>query len=304
MWQAGIAENSSSTSCAASLQDYSNAGHRNMRPTRTTLFVPGNRLDRLPKALKSGADLICIDLEDAVPQTTKDKVRREVLGLDYSSAASAVPRTVRINALRTQAGLRDLLVLATLPHPPAAIMIPKVQHHREIQLAQDVLATAHEEFSLYAMLECPEGIANAARIARCRHVTALYFGSADWAAECGCHMNWDSLLTPRSLLVQAAARAAIRAIDGVWTALDDLDGLEAETRRIAALGFDGRMVIHPEQVAPVHRAFRPSASAVAEAQRIIAASEQQQGGVMAVNGRMVDAPIVAQARTVLMMSQP
>ena len=278
---------------------------------RSVLFVPGARAERFGKAAGSGADLFCIDLEDAVPGNQKDGAREAALaffagdgagdglagdgagggarggGADESAGGRGA---LRINSLNTADGLRDILALREAERLPGAVLLPKVRCRGEARLARELLGARCEGVALFALLESSEGIANAAAIAAEPGVDCLLFGSADWSAETGADMGWDSLLTPRSMVLQAAAQAGIDAIDGAWLDLEDADGLREETARIARMGFAGKVLLHPKQVEPAHEGFRPPAEAVARAKAVIKAFNAG-GGATVVDGRMVDAPV-------------
>lgn len=266
------------------------------------LFVPANRPDRFDKALMSGADMICIDLEDALLAKQKDQVRQQALDYVIATSPGRTLKALRINQLGTVYGLRDLLALASLEKLPRALLLPKVGHSREIQLIRQILGEKIEKTSLFALLETPEGIANAAKIAMQPGVDTLLFGSADWAAECGSDMSWDSLLTPRCQVVQAAAQAGISAMDGVWPDFNDDAGLRGETGKIARMGFSGKAVLHPKQVATVHKAFAPSQEELAGASKILEAFANNQDGVQVVDGRMIDKPLISAARRTLFLA--
>lgn len=261
---------------------------------RSLLFVPANRPERYQKALDSGADQICIDLEDSIPSGEKEAARNTALSFIATETTS--PKALRINAINSLVGLADLMALAQLPELCFSILIPKVGHPREIQLVEEVLGEVEADLSLLALLETSEGIANAPQIAQRPQVKALLFGSADWSTETGADMGWDSLLTPRSLIVQAAAQAGIQAIDGVWVDLDDLDGLYRETRRIKQLGFVGRAILHPKQIGATHNAFMPSDTEISYAKQVIQAFEGRRQGLAVVKGRMIDKPLLEAAQ--------
>lgn len=271
---------------------------------RTILFVPANRPERYEKAMASGADKICIDLEDAVPLAQKDTARATLLNFlgERGSLGTLAGISIRINPIQTPAGLRDILALVKLEHLPPVLLLPKIRHQREVQMLREILSEKHAKLSLAAILESPEGIANAVTIGAEPSVDYLMFGSADWSTECGCSMRWDSLLTPRSQIVQAAAQTGTTAIDGAWLALDDIDGLIDETCRTAELGFGGRVLLHPKQVVPAHQAYQPEEAAVQHAQRIVAACADSVEGVIVVDGRMVDAPILNAAQRILSLA--
>ena len=175
---------------------------------RSLLFVPADRVDRYAKALNSGADMICIDLEDAVSPEKKEGARQQAINYVLKPSLNHCEKALRINELSSAFGIRDLLALSELDKLPDYLLLPKVSHPREIQIVRDILGEKANTISFFALLETSEGIGNAVTIAAENNVDFVMFGSADWAAQCGADTSWDTLLTPRSMVVQAAAHVS------------------------------------------------------------------------------------------------
>jgi len=270
---------------------------------RTLLFVPGSRPDRFDKAVQSGADVVALDLEDAVAPPEKDMARRGVIDYLARPSTHGARRFVRINSPKTVHGVRDLAALLEAPAGPDGVVIPMVGSAEEVRWVDGLLGARFPEIRLSAVIETTEGLANAGTIAGASpRLEALGFGAADFTAETGGEQSWDGLLVARSQIAFAAARAGIVATDGVWLALDDEAGLVAETRRVAELGFRSKATIHPKQVAPIHGALRPSEDDITRARRIVEAFEAAKGGVVTVDGRMIDLPLVTRARRTLALA--
>lgn len=264
---------------------------------RTTLFVPANRPDRYAKALGSGADIVCVDLEDAVARDDKAKARDAVAEFFAMAGAPHGHRALRINGLSTLDGPRDILHLADRGIRPDVILLPKTCCSREVRSLTAWMDESGLACPIVAIIETAEGLDHAAEIAMAPRVAAICFGSADYSAETGSGMHWDALHYGRGRIVQAAARAGVLALDGAWLAIADTQGLAEESRRLPGLGFDGRVVIHPSQVAAVHEAFQPDGSDLERATKILLAAEREGGGsVISVDGRMVDRPVIMWAR--------
>lgn len=261
---------------------------------RCLLFTPGNRPERFAKAMQSGADGVVLDLEDAVPPDEKDRARKAVLEfVDLVGGAVAV----RINALSTREGLKDLLALAEREVRPELVLLPKAEEPSEI-----ALIAAHLPGSLMALIESAKGLQNADAIAQAHpKLVALGFGGADLAANLGSEFAFEPLLWGRSRVVQAAALANLAALDVPFLNLGDAEGLESECRRVKALGYTGKFAIHPKQVATIMGAFRPDLQAVAKARRMVEAFEAARGGVVSVDGKMVDLPLYRSAQRILEM---
>jgi (S)-citramalyl-CoA lyase len=273
---------------------------------RSWLFVPGNRADRFPKALASGADAVIIDLEDAVAPDAKDSARQAVVDhITQGAGQAGIPAFVRINALHSAAGLRDLLAICDAAgratHPTiAGIMLPKVSCAEDITLVSDILDEADLPLEIGALIESVAGIGQAGGIARASdRMRFVMFGGADMALDLRVRMEWDALLSARSDVVRAAAGAGIDAVDMPWIDLDDQDGYARELQRSFGLGFTSRAAIHPTQIAAIHAALAPSDAAVAQARDVLRASQAAKGGVAILNGKLIEKPLVANAMRVL-----
>lgn len=262
--------------------------------------MPGSRPERFEKALAAGADVVCVDLEDAVPPAGKAAARAAVI-----EALRAAPARfgVRVNGIRTAAGCADLAALAEAAVQPSFVMVPKVAGPADLEIAGAVLGRP-----TLPIVESAEGLRRAWEIAAAPGVLAVLFGGADLAADLGIASSappadwqslWEPLLWARSALVAAAARAGVPLLDVPHLDVRDEAGLRASTRRARALGFHGRACIHPAQIAPVHEALAPAADDVAQAERVLAAFEAAGGGAALLDGRLVEAPVVRAARRTL-----
>lgn len=259
---------------------------------RSLLFIPGSRPDRFDKAAQAGADAIILDLEDAVAPQDKDSARLAVL--DWLSAGQKA--IVRINGVGTPWHARDL-ALAKIPGV-TAIMLPKAESAKDI--AGIVRAGAKQVLPL---IESAAGIVSILKIATAPGVARLAFGSIDFQVDLGMRdAHEDELLFFRSQLVLASRIAGIASpIDGVTTAIDDAERLRVDVARARRLGFGGKLCIHPRQIEAVHLGFTPDLQAISWAQRVIAAAGS--GNVVAVDGKMVDKPVLLRAEAILREAQ-
>ncbi len=248
------------------------------------LFVPGDRPERFAKAVAAGPSAVILDLEDAVAPGAKEAAREHVC----AALRGGFDAFVRINTPRSAAGQADLAALAGLR--PRAVLVPKTES------LEDLESVAHGVPAV-ALIETVRGMERARELARARNAVALAFGAFDLCAELGALPQPEVLAPLRSAVVLAARGAALLAIDTPFVQLDDEAGLAADARRSLAFGFDGKLAIHPRQVAPVLAAFVPSAAEVESARAIVAAVEG--GGVGVVGATMVDAPLLTAARRVL-----
>lgn len=265
------------------------------------LFTPGSRLDRVPKAVASGADGVIVDLEDSVGAGEKDRVRTEVTA--YFKQHGRIPAdrpftgAVRINNLRSPHGLADLDVLNAAAIRPDAVMLSKVESAAEVQLAARKLP---ESVRIVCLIETVPGVRHVHEIAAASsRVAALAFGGLDLSAETGGEPVWDALLWPRTAVVHACAAAGCLALDQPYIDFADAAGLERECVQTRQLGFVGKLAIHPDQVAVIRRAYQPTPEQVARARRIVAAYEAARGNVANVDGQMIDVPIYRSAQRVL-----
>jgi citrate lyase subunit beta/citryl-CoA lyase len=252
---------------------------------RSALFVPGDRGDRFPKAVASGADVVVLDLEDAVAVGAKDGAR-EVVVRWLTAAGSGV---VRINASGTEWFEADCAALAGAPGL-LGVMLPKAADPEAI--AQ--LAGRLPGVPLIALIETGEGLRSADRVAAADPVVRLALGTVDLALDLDMDETWESLLLARSQLVLASRLGGLpRPLDGVSVQLSDAAGADAAAAR--SLGFGGKLCVHPRQVDAVNMAFTPSADQVAWAEAVASLP----GGAVSHDGRMVDEPVRARAHRIL-----
>jgi citrate lyase subunit beta/citryl-CoA lyase len=257
---------------------------------RSLLFVPGHRADRFDKALAAGASAVIIDLEDAVAPPDKDAARAGLAA--WLRPEHAV--IVRINSVDTPWFERDL-ALCGAPGV-AGVMLPKAE--RADTLARVTQAGAR---GLLPLVESAAGMANLDAIARAAGVWRLAFGSIDLQVDLGLKdATEDELLPLRLQLVMASRLAGIGApVDGVSTAIDDADRLALDVARARRLGFGGKLCIHPKQVGPVNVGMAPSEAERAWARRVIDAAATAGGAAVAVDGKMVDKPVLLRAEAIL-----
>ena len=266
---------------------------------RSFLFVPADRLDRLPKALGSGAHAVIIDLEDAVAPEHKADARR-ALSREWAGmpAEQRQRMAVRINAAGSTHHEDDLALLRQLaPNPPGAVMRSKAEP-----------ATASERVARTAvapvlpLIESAQGLHAADIIARARGVLRIAFGHLDFQGDLGLHCGPDEreLDSVRLALVLASRRANLPApIDGVTASLDDETRLAADIDRSRRFGFGAKLCIHPKQVAAVNEALGPTPAQREWAQRVLEASKVNGTGAFRLNGEMVDAPVLQRAQSLL-----
>ncbi|NUB11712.1 CoA ester lyase [Azospirillum brasilense] len=267
---------------------------------RSVLFVPASRPDRFDKALAAGADAVCVDLEDAVAPAHKQDARAAAMRFLAEGGGGGPDRVIRINTPRSVAGMRDALALIEAHPSGGAVVVPKIDSPEEVGWVDQLLTEAGLDLRLVAQIETLRGVDQAAAItAASRRVSAVMFGGLDLAAELGVPASWDGLLHGRSRVVHAAARAGIPAIDMPFVDVRDAEGCRAEAQRALSLGFTAKMAIHPGQVPTINEAYTPTPDEVADAERIVAAWKDAPDGVIQLDGKMVERPIVLAMRRML-----
>lgn len=256
---------------------------------RSYLFVPGDRPERYAKALAAGADAVIIDLEDAVAPADKDSARQSL----RAWLAPAHPVLVRVNS-SDSAWFADDLALAGLPGV-AGIILPKAE-----QAADIALLMAQGAPAVLPLIESALGFHNVLELARQPGVLRLLFGSIDFSVDLGITEGVEELQYFRSRLVLVSRLAGIQPpVDGVTTTLDDALRITEDTRRARRNGFGAKLCIHPRQVAHVNAAFAPSIEEAAWAERVLQAVDNTDGAAMAIDGKMVDRPVILQARAIM-----
>lgn len=272
-----------------------------LQPRRSFIFAPGIQPEMFPKALKTGADIVCVDLEDAIAPEHKDAAREKTMALFAEPQADdGVERVVRVNSLRTADGQRDILAILESPSPPPVIMLPKVKSPDEIRLLDELLIGPAAAVRFHVIIETNEGLAACHEIARAaERVSALFFGGVDMAAELRVEPTWTALSYGRSRAVHAAASAGIDMIDVPYLDLNDMEGMAREARAAADLGFTGKGSIHPKQIPVLNQIFTPDAAAVARARQIIKAFAESDSGLLVVDGVLIEKPVLRSMHRIL-----
>jgi len=280
-----------------------------IRPRRSVLFMPGSNPRALEKARALPADGLIFDLEDAVAPEAKETARTAVAAA--VTAAGYAPRELilRVNPIETVWGHADLAAAATMPID--AVLLPKVENAERVRLTIDLLDAlgAPPELAVWCMVETPLGVLAAAEIAGASpRIAALVLGTSDLANDLHARPARDRLPLLTALgLVLLAARAHGRAVlDGVHLDLADTEGFAAACRQGRELGFDGKTLIHPDQIGPANTIFAPTAEEVARARRIIKAYGEAVAagkGATRIEGRLVEALHVEEARRTLALAE-
>jgi len=279
------------------------------RPRRSVLYVPASNDKALAKIPSLACDAVIIDLEDAVAPADKVFARERLAGIFAGRPDRRCEMVVRVNALSGEWGAHDLLAAAKCE--PDGILLPKVDTPRDVLEAGDVLDDnlAPDEVKLWAMIETPKALLNIGPIAElgrdpASRLTCFVAGTNDLVKETGIlatpHRRY---LMPWLMQMVLAARAGgLDLLDGVCNDFRDLDGFARECTEAAAMGFDGKSLIHPAQIEAANRAFAPSPEALAEARSVrdaFARAENTGRQVISLNGKMVERLHLVQAEKLL-----
>ena len=276
-----------------------------IRPRRTFIFAPGLKPEMYPKALNSGTDIVCVELEDGIAPKDKDDAREKGLALFASPQADdGVERIVRINCLRTAFGLADVNAVLATDTPPPALMLPKVMTPDEIIWLDDLLSERGHDTRLHIIIETNASLEAIHDIAQAStRIDALFFGGVDMAAELRCKNEWEPLLYARSRVIHAAASAGIDAIDVPYLDLEDPDGMAREATLARDLGFSGKGSIHPKQIPILNIVFTPSETEIAHARRILDAFSKADTGLGVVDGKLIEKPVLRDMLRILSIAE-
>jgi citrate lyase subunit beta/citryl-CoA lyase len=276
-----------------------------VRPRRSMLYMPASNARALEKAKTIPADGLIFDLEDAVAPDAKPAARAAAVAAVKSKAFGRREVLIRANALDTPWSREDLAAIAV--SGAGGVVLPKVNDADDVRIAADALAAAGAPATLviWAMMETPRGIMSAREIAQASpRLAGLCVGTADLAKDLHCAHPADRapMLMALQTCVMAARAYGLVVLDGVHVDLDDAKGYEAACRQGRALGFDGKTLIHPKQVAVANAVFAPGEDELAQAKRIVAAHQAaaaQGQGVALLDGRLVEVLHVAEAKRLL-----
>lgn len=281
---------------------------------RTMLFVPGNNPGMLRDAHIYGSDCIMFDLEDSVSVREKDAARFLVYNALTHLSYGSKELVVRINSLDSKLGMEDLeAIVRAQPH---IIRLPKtetpddvIECEREIERIEKDAGIPVGKTRMMAAIESAKGVLNAKEIALCsKRLVGIALGAEDYVTDLKTFRSSDGveLLFARSMIVNAARAAGIDALDTVYSDINNEEGLIRETTLIRQLGFDGKSVINPRQIGPVHKVFTPTQKDIQKALAVMSAIKEANSkgsGVIALNGKMIDKPVADRAQYVIELAR-
>ena len=272
---------------------------------RSFLFTPGIRPELFPKAIKSGADIVCVELEDGIAPKDKDEARKKTLSLFENKMENKnIETIVRVNCLREAFGIEDLQAILKTDNPPPGIMVPKVRTPDEVILLDNLLTERGHETRLHIIIETNAALEAAYEIAHSSsRIDALFFGGVDMAAELRCDLAWEPLLFARSRVVHAAASAELDVLDVPYLDLDDHEGMIDAASKAKSLGFSGKGSIHPKQIQALNEVFTPSEQEIKKAKRIVSAFEEADTGLIVIDGKLIEKPVLREMYRILAIAE-
>jgi citrate lyase beta subunit len=281
-----------------------------MHSRRALLYMPGDDRRKIEKSTTLGVDCICMDMEDGVAMTRKTEARAIIAEALKELDFGASERCIRINSVGS--GLESYDLIAALAANPDTIVVPKVEFADQVKWVSDHIESyelsSNQKVGSVRLLvgvETAKGIMNLRKIAEAdRRLEAIIFGAEDYAASIGARRTKEAteVLYARQAVVTACVASDLQAIDMVYIDFHDLEGLRQEAEQGAGWGFSGKQVIHPNQVPVVQEAFTPSTEEIDYAKKVVdtfEASQREGRGAYALDGKMIDMPLLKNARKVL-----
>lgn len=281
-----------------------------MRARRALLYVPGQDQNKIDRAVTLDVDCVCLDLEDAVPMSLKERARRQVAESIKHYTSSRPEKIVRINYIGSGFETDDLEII--LPAQPDAILVPKVEHQDQIRWISAKISTFESKkgmkngsIPLLILIETPRGLLNLSQILDCdERIKAIAIGAEDLATCIGAtrtEAGWEVFHARSEILIHAAAYG-LQAIDMVYVDIKNLGGLHKAAQQSAQMGFSGKQVIHPEQIKPVQDAFTPDKKTIQQALRILEEYHRQLSvgkSVFVLDGKMIEPPNITNAENII-----
>ena len=271
---------------------------------RSFIFTPGLKPEMFPKANASGAEMVCMELEDGIAIKDKNEARKNTIeALETLEVKSGVELVVRVNCQRTKFGLLDLEAFISAKTKVKAIMLPKVKTPDEIAFIDDLLTDCGLDTDLHVIMETNEALESIYEIANAsKRIVALYFGGVDMAAELRVPNEYKNLIYARSKLVHAGASVGVDVIDVPYLDLDDMDGMKKEAELVRDLGFTGKGSIHPKQINMLNEIFTPSKEEIVKAKRIVDQFNASNTGLVVIDGKLIEKPVLREMQRKILIA--
>ena len=275
-----------------------------LRVRRSFIFTPGLRPEMFPKAIASGADMVCIELEDGIAFKDKDEAREKTIkALKTLEIKNDVELVIRFNCQRTKSGLLDLEAFISSKINFKAIMLPKVKTPDEIKFIDDLLTDSGLDTDLHVIMETNEALESIYDIAQSsKRIVALYFGGEDMAAELRVKNKFENLIYARSKLVHAGASVGVDVIDVPYLDLENMDGMKMEAQNVKDLGFTGKGSIHPKQISILNEIFTPSQDEISKAKKIVDQFNKANTGLVVIDGKLIEKPVLREMQRKILIA--
>ena len=261
---------------------------------RSFIFTPPLKINMFDKAVKSGVDIVCLELEDGIAPSDKPIARQNALKIinkkkDYNN----IEVLIRINSIREIFGILDITAILNNKTQPDGLLVPKIKSPEELKILDNLFTEKKLNTKFHAIIETNSGLEKANEIAASTdRLEALFFGAVDMSAELRCQNSWNNLLYARSKVVHTAASKQLDVIDVPFLDLDNLKKMKEEATNSKNLGFTGKGAIHPKQIKTLNNVFTPSLKEVKKAKKIISLFEKSSSGLVLYEGKLIEKPVL------------
>ena len=261
---------------------------------RSFIFTPPLKTNMFDKAVKSGVDIICLELEDGIAPSDKSIARQNALNIiNKKKGYNNIEVLIRINSIREIFGLLDITAILNNKTQPDGLLVPKIKSPEELKILDNLFTEKKLNTKFHAIIETNSGLEKANEIAASTNrLEALFFGAVDMSAELRCQNSWNNLLYARSKVVHAAASKQLDVIDVPFLDLDNLKKMKEEATNSKNLGFTGKGAIHPKQIKILNNVFTPTIQEVKKAKKIICLFEKSSSGLVLYEGKLIEKPVL------------
>ena len=261
---------------------------------RSFIFTPPLKINMFDKAVKSGVDIVCLELEDGIAPSDKSLARQNALKIiNKKRVFNNIEVLIRINSIREIFGLLDITAILNNKIQPDGLLVPKIKSPEELKILDNLFTEKKLNTKFHAIIETNSGLEKANEIAASTNrLEALFFGAVDMSAELRCQNSWNNLLYARSKVVHAAASKQLDVIDVPFLDLDNLKKMKEEAINSKNLGFTGKGAIHPKQIKILNNVFTPTLQEVKKAKQIISLFEKSSSGLVLYEGKLIEKPVL------------
>ena len=261
---------------------------------RSFIFTPPLKINMFDKAVKSGVDIVCLELEDGIAPSDKSLARQNALKIiNKKRVFNNIEVLIRINSIREIFGLLDITAILNNKIQPDGLLVPKIKSPEELKILDNLFTEKKLNTKFHAIIETNSGLEKANEIAASTNrLEALFFGAVDMSAELSCQNRWNNLLYARSKVVHAAASKQLDVIDVPFLDLDNLKKMKEEAINSKNLGFTGKGAIHPKQIKILNNVFTPTLQEVKKAKQIISLFEKSSSGLVLYEGKLIEKPVL------------